>query len=131
MELYQLKGEGRSIRGIARELGVSRNSVRKYLRSPGKARRRWASKLDPYAEYIDGRLSEGLDDCVVLLRELRVRGYSGGQYGRRPPYRLRELPRRKTSIADGCGRLVKVCWVILVRQESSATVREVWQDGCA
>ena len=33
-ELYELKGEGRSIRGIARELGISRNSVRKYLRSP-------------------------------------------------------------------------------------------------
>lgn len=33
-ELYELKGEGLSIRGIARELGISRNSVRKYLRSP-------------------------------------------------------------------------------------------------
>ena len=56
-ELYELKGDGKSIRGIARELGVSRNSVRKYLRSPGvpreQARRRRASKLDPYAEYID------------------------------------------------------------------------------
>ena len=31
-ELYELKGDGKSIRGIARELGVSRNSVRKYLR---------------------------------------------------------------------------------------------------
>ena len=78
-ELYELKGEGRSIRGIARELGVSRNSVRKYLRSPGvpreKPRSRRASKLDPYTEYIDGRLSEGLDNCVVLLRELRALGY--------------------------------------------------------
>ena len=34
-ELYELKGEGHSIRGIARELGISRNSVRKYLKSPG------------------------------------------------------------------------------------------------
>ena len=33
-DLYELKGQGTSIRGIARELGVSRNSVRKYLRSP-------------------------------------------------------------------------------------------------
>ena len=81
-ELYEMKGQGRSIRGIARELGVSRNSVRKYLRSPGvpreKPRRRRTSKLDPYAEYIDGRLSEGLENCVVLLRELRALGYSGG-----------------------------------------------------
>ena len=34
-ESYELKGGGRSIRGIARELGVSRNTVRKYVRSPG------------------------------------------------------------------------------------------------
>ena len=34
-ELYELKGEGRSIRGIARELGVSRNTVRKYARASG------------------------------------------------------------------------------------------------
>ena len=30
-ELYQMKGEGQSIRGIARELGLSRKPVRKYL----------------------------------------------------------------------------------------------------
>ena len=33
--------------------------------------------MDPYAEYIDRRLSEGLYKCEVLLRELRVRGYDG------------------------------------------------------
>ncbi len=34
-EMYEMRGEGVSIRGIARELGVSRDSVRKYPRSPG------------------------------------------------------------------------------------------------
>ena len=63
-QLYELKGEGRSIRAIARDLGVSRNSVRKYLRSPqvpqvkGQAPR--GSKLDPYKEYLRERLAEGL-----------------------------------------------------------------------
>ena len=33
-ELYELRGRGRSIDGIARELGISRNTVRRYLRSP-------------------------------------------------------------------------------------------------
>ncbi len=81
-QLYELKGEGRSIRAIARDLGVSRNSVRKYLRSPqvpkakGQAPR--GSKLDPYKEYLRERLAEGLENCVVLLRELRGRGYTGG-----------------------------------------------------
>ena len=71
-----------SIRGIARELGVSRNSVRKYLRSPGvpvgKARPRRGSKLDPYKEHIDLRLSEGVENWVVLMREIRELGYEGG-----------------------------------------------------
>ena len=74
-ELYEMKGEGHSIRGIARELGISRNTVRRYVRSSEvpkpRARPKRVSKLDPYAEYIDGRLSEGLDNCVVLLREIR------------------------------------------------------------
>ena len=35
------------------------------------------SKLDPYIEYIDGRLAEGLENRVVLLRELRALGYQG------------------------------------------------------
>ena len=34
-EIYELKGKGRSIRGIADDLGISRATVRKYVRSPG------------------------------------------------------------------------------------------------
>ena len=33
-----MKGEGRSIRGIADDLGVARNTVRRYLKSPGAMR---------------------------------------------------------------------------------------------
>jgi transposase len=62
-QLYELKGEGRSIRAIARDLGVSRNSVRKYLRSPqvpkSKESSPRGSKLDPYKEYLRQRLAEG------------------------------------------------------------------------
>ena len=41
-------------------------------------RKRRASKLDPYTEYIDRRIAEGLENCVVLRRELRDLGYQGG-----------------------------------------------------
>ena len=55
-EIYELKGAGSSIREIARELDVSRNTVRKYLKSPEamrpKPRKRRASQLDPY-KYVD------------------------------------------------------------------------------
>ncbi len=50
-EIYEMKGEGRSIRGIAEDLGIARNTVRRYLKSPEamrpKPRSRRASKLAP------------------------------------------------------------------------------------
>jgi transposase len=80
--MYELKGNGQSIRGIARELRISRNTVRKYLRAreipKAKPRPRRGSKLDPYKEYLEERLSHGVDNCVVLLREIREQGYTGG-----------------------------------------------------
>lgn len=81
-QLYEMHGQGRSIRSIARLLGISRNTVRKYLRAPEvpkpKSRAKRGSKLDPYKDYIRKRLAEGVENCVVLLREIRQLGYSGG-----------------------------------------------------
>ena len=80
-EIYEMKGSGYSIRDIARELDIARNTVRRYLKDPEavmpKRRRRRSSKLDPYIEYMDRRLSEGLENCVVLWRELQGLGYQG------------------------------------------------------
>ena len=77
-----MKGAGYSIRDIARELDIAPNTVRRYLKDPEavmpKPRRRRASKLDPFIEYMDLRLSEGLENCVVLWRELQGLGYQGG-----------------------------------------------------
>ena len=80
-QIYALAGQGMPVREIARTLGVSRNSVRKYLRAPevpvAKARAPRPSLLDPYKDYVRVRLADGLDNCEVLLRELRARGYTG------------------------------------------------------
>ena len=70
-EIYEMKGAGRSIRGIAQELDVSRNTVRRYLNSPEAMRPRprppRGSRLDPYAEHIDRGMGEGLENCRVLM----------------------------------------------------------------
>src|ERR687885_2414117 len=80
-QIYELHGQGLSVRRIAKVLGLSRNSVRKYLRSPGlpkpKPRAPRPSKLDPYASYVRERVAAGVANCVVLLRELQARGYTG------------------------------------------------------
>ncbi len=71
---------GKSVRAIARELGVSRNSVRKVLRAPVEAPARLAraSKLDPYAgqirQWVD---EEHLLNCPTMLSRLRAQGYTG------------------------------------------------------
>ena len=71
-EIYEMKGAGRSTRQIAERLGIARNTVRRYLSTPETIlptpRRRRASKLDAYTAYIDRRISEGLENCVVLRR---------------------------------------------------------------
>ena len=36
-EVYEMKGAGRSIRGIADDLGIARNIVRRYLNPGGPA----------------------------------------------------------------------------------------------
>jgi transposase len=81
-ELLELHGQRRSIREIARTLGISRNTVRKYLKAPGlptaRPRPRRPSKLDPLKDHVRARRAEGVENCVVLLRELRAQGYTGG-----------------------------------------------------
>ena len=81
-EIYEMKGAGRSIRGIAQELDVSRNTVRRYLKSPEAMRPRprppRESKLDPYAGHIDRRMAEGLENCRGLDREVRALGLLDG-----------------------------------------------------
>jgi transposase len=80
-QIYERHGSEESIRGIAERLGISRNTVRKYLRSPGLPKPRprplRASKLAPFEAHLRMRLAEGLENCVVLLRELRAQGYTG------------------------------------------------------
>src|SRR5215469_15860272 len=84
VEIRVLRRQGRSIREIARMLDVSRNTVRRYLRTEGLPRyEREArpSKLDRYKNYLDERVKSAAPDWIpvtVLLRELRALGYQGG-----------------------------------------------------
>ena len=77
------RGEG--MRSIAKQLGCSRNTVRRYLREqdarrygPREAR---ACKLDAYKAYLSERMEQARPRWIpatVLLREIRERGYKGG-----------------------------------------------------
>ena len=79
--IRELSSQGHSIHAVAREVGVARNTVRKYLRGTpvAAARPPKSSKLDPYKEQIRRWVQEDhLLNCVVMLDRLRPLGYSGG-----------------------------------------------------
>lgn len=85
MEIKVLARQGHGIREIAREMGVSRNTVRRYLRDAEavtlKTAPRRSHKLDPHRQYIAERLQAAHPawlPATVLAREIAERGYTGG-----------------------------------------------------
>ena len=85
MEIKILRHQGKSLRQIAAEAGLSVNTVRKYLECEGaphyKERCSIKKKLDPYREYLFQRVNSAYPlklPATVLLREIQEQGYCGG-----------------------------------------------------
>jgi transposase len=83
-QVLERRRQGHSASRIARELGLSRRSVFRYLRREtcpawglGRSRR---SRLDGYREWIDARIAEGFTNVAELHRRLTERGFKGS-YG--------------------------------------------------
>jgi transposase len=81
--VQQQKGSGQYIRAMARELGVCRRTVRKYLAAdhPPAYRKRSSrrTKLAPYLSYMHQRWQEGCHSARRLYGELVSRGYRGSE----------------------------------------------------
>ena len=85
LEIRVLHRHGKGIREIVRDTGISRNTVRRYLRDEEairyKPRPPRPAKLDPFKAYVVERLRAAAPERIpasVLLMELRERGYTGG-----------------------------------------------------
>lgn len=85
VEIQVLHRQGKSIKGIARELGISRNTVRRYVRADGapsfRAPSKRRSKLDPFKDYLQARVAAAHPDWIparVLFAEIKALGYPGG-----------------------------------------------------
>jgi len=85
-KLYQrvqeLHATGMSLRKIGEEMGLARNTVRKYFRQPPDPplptpRPLRASQLDPYEDYLLDRWSQGERNAAQLYREISERGFPG------------------------------------------------------
>ena len=76
VEIHVMHRQGMSIRAIGQELGVSRNTVRKYLRAAqvpqSESRSAKPTKLDAYRDYLNGRVEAareaGRKSLVLLVR---------------------------------------------------------------
>ena len=87
VEIHVLHRQGKSVRAIARELGLSRNTVRRYLRDltaipeyPERSPR--PTKLDPYKTYLQDRIEAAKPYWIpasVLFDEVQAKGYAGGR----------------------------------------------------
>ncbi|MBK9134139.1 MAG: IS21 family transposase [Betaproteobacteria bacterium] len=85
VEIRVMARRGEGVREIARQLGCSRNTVRRYLRDdearrygPRPAR---PCKLDPFQDHLRERVAQARPRWIpatVLLREIAERGYAGG-----------------------------------------------------
>ncbi|AIL13851.1 transposase (plasmid) [Candidatus Paracaedimonas acanthamoebae] len=121
MELKILRRQGKSLRQIAREVGVSVNTVVKYLKHEGavlyKSRPCKVKKLDVYKDYLRQRISSALPlklPATVLLREIQQQGYQGGMTQLRlylrsqSPVSIQEEERRFETLP---GQQMQVDWV--------------------
>lgn len=81
VDIVSRRAAGQSVKGIARELGVSRDTVRATLRREGPPRyerRPGPSKLDAHRDYLIARLAEFPElSAKQLFAEIRARGYAG------------------------------------------------------
>ncbi|GID27494.1 ISL3 family transposase [Paractinoplanes brasiliensis] len=84
-QVHDLHAAGKSIKAIVRELGLARETVRRYLRaaqvddlltqsSTGSR----PSKIDPWVDHLRKRWNEGCTTITILHQEIRALGYTGG-----------------------------------------------------
>jgi transposase len=132
LEIRVLHRHGKSIREIAREMGVSRNTVRRYLRDDEaeryRARPLRVTKLDPFKGYVIERLRAAAPERIpasVLLMELRERGYAGGYTmlkvfvaSLKPPAAAEPVIRFETAP----GEQMQVDWAVIRRGENRLSV---------
>jgi transposase len=78
-EVARLRGQGLSLKAIARTLGMGRKTVRRWLRAGQAPTWRHADRgtsiLDPYRAYLEERWQAGCHNAAALWRDLKARAF--------------------------------------------------------
>lgn len=72
--------EGKTAYAIGKELGISKNTVKKYMEMVATEQAKYparGSKLDPYKAEINRLMKASVFNCVVLMERICELGYDG------------------------------------------------------
>lgn len=127
-DIQRRKNTGQSYSAIARELGINRQTVRKYLdaeRPPVFGPRRpQATKLMPYLPYLRRRWLEGCHNARTLYKELVRQGYDG------PERKVRSVvqPWRSAMSYPIQRRAPNLRWTLLRPYSQLTQTDRLWLD---
>ena len=80
--IRQKAQSGQSLYAIGKEMGISKNTAKKYVTESPKCHdlkgRTRPSKLDSYKSSIDTMIANGIFNCVVIRERLQAMGYDVG-----------------------------------------------------
>jgi transposase len=83
--VHALKSDGKGIKTIMRELGLAKETVRRFVRADSveellaKPRAGRPSVLDAYKPYLHERCNAGMTNASMLYREITEQGYRGSR----------------------------------------------------
>lgn len=121
MKIQILHQQGLSQRAIAKQLGISRNTVKRYLRAKMdtpvySAREKGRSLLDPFKSFLHSRIAQAKPVHLsgeVLFRELKELGYTGSLSLLRQylfQYRGKPTPEPVVRFETEVGKQMQVDW---------------------
>lgn len=132
-EVHALAARGYSLRSIARQLHMSRKTVRRYLDSqepPARQQRqRPASMINPYLPYLAGRWEEGCRNARILWEEIRDRGFPGSYSTVRlfvRAYRRAPMPMERPTVRTLSPR--QATWLLLLKTEDIEPEQRLYRD---
>jgi len=121
MKIQILHQQGLSQRAIAKQLGISRNTVKRYLRAKidtpvYTARTKGRSLLNPFKPFLHSRIAQAKPVHLsgeVLFRELKELGYTGSLSLLRQylyQYRGKPVPEPVVRFETEAGKQMQVDW---------------------
>ncbi len=108
-EVRQLRARGLSLRAIADQVGLNRQTVQRFANAEifpeRQVRAPYPSIADPYEAYLRRRWEEGCHNGTQLWREVRAMGFTGSRSGlterlsrwRTTPARCHRIPRGRPA----------------------------------